>query len=171
MVCLESEQNQFEGKYKPAKSESDVKSNSDAVESKENTAAKTSSDKLAEPEEAPSDNLAEPGDKPEAPSDKLAEPEDKPEKSGDKLAEPGDKPEKSAPPIIPVGALHLANAGNVRALLVRADIAHELSRLHMPSNPKERQRVVKAGACSNMWGCASRHCSLSRGRNQLTTFR
>ena len=152
MVCLESEQNQFEGKYKPAKSESDVKSNSDAVESKENTAAKTSSDKLAEPEEALGDNLAEPGDNPE--------------KSSDKLAEPGDKPEKSAPPIIPVGALHLANAGNVRALLIRADIAHELSRLHMPSNPKERQRVVKAGACSNMWACASRHYSLSRGKKQ-----
>ena len=141
MVCLESEQNQFEGKYKPAKSESDVKSNSDAAESKENTAAKTSDDKLAEPD-----------DKPEAPSDKLAEPGDEPEASSDKLAEPDDKPEKSALPITPVGALHLANAGNVRALLVRADIAHELSRLHMPSNPKERQRVVKAGACSNMWG-------------------
>ena len=39
--------------------------------------------------------------------------------------------------------------GNVRGILVRDDVSYELSRLHMSTNDKEKQRVLKAGANLN----------------------
>ena len=44
-----------------------------------------------------------------------------------------------------LGTLYLANCGNTRAFLVRANKTHLLTRLHEPSNEKERLRIAKHG--------------------------
>ncbi|XP_064598379.1 protein phosphatase 2C-like domain-containing protein 1 [Liolophura sinensis] len=45
-----------------------------------------------------------------------------------------------------IGVIHLANSGNVRALLIRGNRPYQMSRDHTPYNPKEKGRVLKAGA-------------------------
>lgn len=45
-----------------------------------------------------------------------------------------------------MGMIYLANAGNVRGVLVRANKAYTLTKDHTPQNEKEKNRVIKAGA-------------------------
>lgn len=45
-----------------------------------------------------------------------------------------------------MGMIYLANAGNVRGVLVRANKAYTLTKDHTPKNEKEKNRVTKAGA-------------------------
>ncbi|XP_064646848.1 protein phosphatase 2C-like domain-containing protein 1 isoform X2 [Lineus longissimus] len=44
-----------------------------------------------------------------------------------------------------MGVIHLANAGNVRVVLVRDNKPYRMSRDHTPYSPKEKARVIKAG--------------------------
>ncbi|CAH1789884.1 unnamed protein product [Owenia fusiformis] len=57
-------------------------------------------------------------------------------------------PRKPKPPV-QLGLIHLANAGNVHALLVRDNKAYMLSKDHTPKNPKELSRVIKEGGTVN----------------------
>ncbi|KAK6165769.1 hypothetical protein SNE40_022628 [Patella caerulea] len=49
-----------------------------------------------------------------------------------------------------LGLLHLANAGNVRGVLVRGNRSYQLTKDHTPKNRKERERVIKAGCSVNV---------------------
>ncbi|XP_005099163.1 protein phosphatase 2C-like domain-containing protein 1 [Aplysia californica] len=44
-----------------------------------------------------------------------------------------------------LGLIHVANAGNSHALLVRDNKPYHLTKDHTPNNPKERKRVLNAG--------------------------
>ncbi|KAL5006052.1 hypothetical protein ScPMuIL_017210 [Solemya velum] len=44
-----------------------------------------------------------------------------------------------------LGHIYLANAGNVQGVLIRGNRTYRLSKDHTPHNPRERERVVKAG--------------------------
>ncbi|XP_021354131.1 protein phosphatase 2C-like domain-containing protein 1 isoform X2 [Mizuhopecten yessoensis] len=44
-----------------------------------------------------------------------------------------------------LGMIYLANAGNVRAVLVRGNKPYTLTKDHSPNNPKENERILKAG--------------------------
>ena len=44
-----------------------------------------------------------------------------------------------------LGLIHVANAGDSHALLVRDNKPYHLTRDHTPRNPKERKRVLNAG--------------------------
>ncbi|XP_069107456.1 protein phosphatase 2C-like domain-containing protein 1 isoform X2 [Argopecten irradians] len=44
-----------------------------------------------------------------------------------------------------LGMIYLANAGNVRAVLVRGNKPYTLTKDHSPNNPKEKERILKAG--------------------------
>ncbi|KAL8617478.1 hypothetical protein ACOMHN_048116 [Nucella lapillus] len=56
---------------------------------------------------------------------------------------------RTAEPPKEMGYLHLANAGDTRALLVRGNRAYRISKDHTPNNPKERERVVRDGGTLN----------------------
>ncbi|XP_076451912.1 protein phosphatase 2C-like domain-containing protein 1 [Babylonia areolata] len=50
-----------------------------------------------------------------------------------------------ADPPVEKGYIHLANAGDTRALLVRGNRTYRISKDHTPSSSKERERVVRDG--------------------------
>ena len=68
--------------------------------------------------------------------------------SDDEDSDPGDEGKKKKryrEPLMPqkLGTLYLANCGNTRAFLVRANKTHLLTQLHEPSNDRERKRIAK----------------------------
>ncbi|XP_071100744.1 LOW QUALITY PROTEIN: protein phosphatase 2C-like domain-containing protein 1 [Haliotis cracherodii] len=61
-------------------------------------------------------------------------------------------------PAIQLGLVHLANAGNIHGLLVRGNRPYRLTKDHTPSNPKERNRVLKNGGTLSE---SSRECQVN----------
>ncbi|XP_033728301.1 LOW QUALITY PROTEIN: protein phosphatase 2C-like domain-containing protein 1 [Pecten maximus] len=69
-------------------------------------------------------------------------------KSGETDDDAGKEDKKESGGLDPpreLGMIYLANAGNVRAVLVRGNKPYTLTKDHSPNNLKEKERIVKAG--------------------------